>query len=205
MVWIVPPPHLNSNVETLSPSTSEGDGIGERAFEEVIKIKWQLRLDPSPVWLVPLWEEETLTCKVTTGMHMYGGKATWGHIEKATICKPGEWKWKKVKVAQLCPTLCDPMDYTVHGILHTRVLEWVAFPFSRGSSRPKDWTQVPCIAGGFFTIWATREAHSHPSISLQVLKTNDVGQLSLWSLYILLREVAIRVLCPFLKIEVKFT
>ena len=44
----------------------------------------------------------------------------------------------KVKVAQLCPTLCDPMDYTVPGILWARILEWVAFPFSRGSSQPKD-------------------------------------------------------------------
>ena len=39
-----------------------------------------------------------------------------------------------VKVAQLCPTLCDPMDYVVHGILQARILEWVPFPFSRGSS-----------------------------------------------------------------------
>ena len=44
----------------------------------------------------------------------------------------------KVKVAQLCPTLCDPMDYTVHGILQARILEWVAFPFSSRSSRPKN-------------------------------------------------------------------
>ena len=43
----------------------------------------------------------------------------------------------KVKVTQLCPTLCDPMDYTVHGILHARILEWVAFPFSRGSFQPR--------------------------------------------------------------------
>ena len=57
----------------------------------------------------------------------------------------------KVKVAQLCPTLYDPMDYTVHGILQARILEWVAFPFSRGSSQPRDWTQVSYIAGGFFT------------------------------------------------------
>ena len=42
----------------------------------------------------------------------------------------------KVKVAQLCPTLCDPTDYTVRGILQARILEWVAFPFSRGSSNP---------------------------------------------------------------------
>ena len=43
----------------------------------------------------------------------------------------------KVKVTQLCPTLCDSMDYTVHGILQARILKWVAFPFSRGSSQPR--------------------------------------------------------------------
>ena len=53
---------------------------------------------------------------------------------------------------------CDPMDHTVHGVLQTRILEWVAFPFSRGSSQPRDWTQVSHIAGGFFTSWATRDA-----------------------------------------------
>ena len=64
----------------------------------------------------------------------------------------------EVKVAQLCPTLCEPMDYTVHGILQARILEWVAFSFSRGSSQPRDRTQVSCIVGRFFTSWATREA-----------------------------------------------
>ena len=57
----------------------------------------------------------------------------------------------KVKVAQSCPTLCDPKDYTVRGILQARILEWVAVPFSRGSSQPVDQTQVSHIAGGFFT------------------------------------------------------
>ena len=51
------------------------------------------------------------------------------------------------------------MDYTVHGILQARILEWVAIPFSRGSSQPRDQTQVSCIAGGSFTSWAIREAH----------------------------------------------
>ena len=51
----------------------------------------------------------------------------------------------KVKVAQSCPTLCDPMDYTVRGILQTRILEWAAYPFSKGSSQPWDRTQVSCI------------------------------------------------------------
>ena len=69
-------------------------------------------------------------------------------------------KWNEVKVTQLCLPLCDPTDYTVHGILQARILEWVAFPFSRGSSQPRDQTQVSRIAGGFFTSWATREAHN---------------------------------------------
>ena len=66
----------------------------------------------------------------------------------------------EVKVSQLCLTLCNPMDYTRHGvlgILQARILEWVAFSFSRGSSQPRDWTQVSHVAGGFFTSWATRE------------------------------------------------
>ena len=52
------------------------------------------------------------------------------------------WPLSEVKVAQLCSTLCNLMDYTVHGILQARILEWVAFPFSRGSSQPRDQTQV---------------------------------------------------------------
>ena len=55
-------------------------------------------------------------------------------------------------VIQLCLTLCNPMDYTVRGILQARILAEVAFPISRGSSQPRNGTQVSCIAGGFFTI-----------------------------------------------------
>ena len=64
----------------------------------------------------------------------------------------------KVKVTQSCLILCDSMDYTVHGILQARILEWVAFPFSRGSSQPRDQTQVSHSAGRFFISWAMREA-----------------------------------------------
>ena len=66
----------------------------------------------------------------------------------------------KVKVTQSCLTLCDPMDYSVHGIFQDRILERVAFPFSRGSSQPRDQIQVSCIAGSFFTSWVRREALS---------------------------------------------
>ena len=67
------------------------------------------------------------------------------------------------EVAQSCPTLCDTMDcslagFSLHGILQARVLEWVAISFSRGSSRPRDWTQVSWIPGRRFNLWATREA-----------------------------------------------
>ena len=67
----------------------------------------------------------------------------------------------KVKVAPSCPALCNPMDYTVHGILQAGILEWVAVPFCRGSSQPRDRTQISPIAGGFFTSWATREAQEY--------------------------------------------
>ena len=62
----------------------------------------------------------------------------------------------EMKVAQ---SLCDPID--IYGILQARILEWVAFPFSRGSSQPRDQTQVSHIVGGFFTDWATREAQEY--------------------------------------------
>ena len=118
-----------------------------------------------------------------------------------------QWKWK-VKVTQPCPTLCDPMDSTVHGNLQARILEWgrlsllqgifqlrdqtqisciaganpdlphcgrilyqlnhkgsprilewVAYPFSSGSSQPRNWTGISRIGGRFFTNWAIREAN----------------------------------------------
>ena len=69
------------------------------------------------------------------------------------------------EVTQLCPTLCDPMDYSIpcssiHGILQARVLEWAAISSSRGSSWPRDQTRVSRIVDRCFTIWATREVLS---------------------------------------------
>ena len=64
-------------------------------------------------------------------------------------------------LSQSCPTLYNPMDYTVQRIFQARILEWAVFPFSRGSSQPRDRTQVSHIAGGFFTSWGTREARGN--------------------------------------------
>ena len=63
-----------------------------------------------------------------------------------------------ISVTQSCPTLCDPVNYTVHGILQARILEWVPHPFSRGSSQPKESNPGLLHCRGFFTSWATREA-----------------------------------------------
>ena len=70
-------------------------------------------------------------------------------------------KWYS-EVTQLCPTLCDPMgcslsSSSVNGIFQARVLEWIAISFSKGSFRPRNRTQVSCIAGRRFTVWAIRE------------------------------------------------
>ena len=92
-------------------------------------------------------------------------------------------------VAQLCLTVCDPMDYcsppdsSVHGILQTRILEWVAIPFSRGSSRPRNQTQVSCVAGRFFTSEPPGVVFPLVNYSLKKLQTplvtitNSIGKL----------------------------
>ena len=84
-----------------------------------------------------------------------------------------------VKFVQWYPTLCDPMDYTVCGIFQARILEWVAFPFFRGSSQPRDQTQVSRTAGGFFTYWGIlfrNWAWAYQSLCYNVLvKSTDLN------------------------------
>ena len=92
--------------------------------------------------------------------------SSWGHtcsthpLTRAWSGWPSLISRVQVKFSQSCLTLCDPMDcsllgFSVHGILQTR-MEWIAIPFSRGSSQPRHRTLVSHIAGGFFTIGATR-------------------------------------------------
>ena len=90
---------------------------------------------------------------------LYFGRLTQGHRHENN---EGKWKVKESEVAQSCVTLCDPTDRSppgssVHGILQARILEGVAISFSRGSSRPRDRTQVCHIIGRRVTVWATRE------------------------------------------------
>ena len=135
------------------------------------------------------------------------------HINKYTVCLEKvpayqiltwslslwyeKWNWFflinysmfSVKISQSRPTLCNPMGWMVHGVLQARILEWVAFPYSRGSSQPRDQTQVSHIAGRFFTSWATREAQEYWSGSLsllqQIFPTQELKQVLLHCRWIL--------------------
>ena len=84
-----------------------------------------------------------------------------------------------MKVAQSCPTLCESCsvvsDSLLPEILQARILEWVAVPFSRGSSQPRDRTRVSCLAGGFFTNWAIREAQLK-GMSIWVVRAYQVPE-----------------------------
>ena len=119
-------------------------------------------------------------CKyVSSPKKIYKGPVTWdvniisyqGNINQNHNTLLTYLKWRlKSEVAQSCPTLCDSMDCSlwgscVHGIFQARGLEWVAISFSRGSSRPRDPTQVSRMASRRFTIWATREAISHTKMA----------------------------------------
>ena len=88
-------------------------------------------------------------------------------------------KWKSLSHVWLFVT---PMGFTVHGILQARILEWVAFSFSRGSSQPRGWTQVSCIAGGFFTSWAKGKPKNTGVGSLSLPQWIFLTQESNWGL-----------------------
>ena len=94
----------------------------------------------------------------------------------------GFFHLKKKKRCLVVSESCNPLDYTVHEILQTRILERVTIPLSRGSFQPRDWIQVSCIAGGFFTSWVTREAQVNIlSLSILHLRTCVVFN-NKWSL-----------------------
>ena len=116
------------------------------------KISWRRAWQPTPVFLPG----------ESHGQRNLAGYSPWGRRQSdmtsnftcsagavGKFLQPsgdnGVGKKVKVKVAQSSPTLCNPMDYTVHGILQARILEWVAIPFSRGSSQSKDRTQISIL------------------------------------------------------------
>ena len=141
----------------------------------VRKIPWRRAWQPTPV-LLP---------GKSHGHRSLAGYSPWGHKESDATYQLSTWQivhyqnlplqWESIhrlyknNWVWLCLTLCDPRDHSlprssVHGILQVRLLEWVAMPFSRGSSEPRDPTQISCLAGIFFTFWATKNALKWPNI-----------------------------------------
>ena len=124
-----------------------------------------------------------------------GGGKQWGNIwvgaqDLHTWKGRREYEWGKwgcfqseevkVLVTQSCPTPwdpinCNPPGYSIHGILQTRILDWVAISFSRGSSRSRDRTGASCIAGRCFTIWVTREANQGNSMCKMHRGSGELG------------------------------
>ena len=96
------------------------------------------------------WKAKRKT-KNTSGIQVPDFKGSWGSIIPS---QPGQAiAWMFLRYPSYLSIICS-----VHGIFQSRILQWVAIPFFRVSSRPRDQTWVSCIAGRFCTIWATREA-----------------------------------------------
>ena len=103
----------------------------------------------------PCGNREALTLTINFSFSWKGKRSLFIHT---TVL----WKmYESESETQSCPALYDPMNYTVHGILQARILESVTFPFSGGSSQPRDQSQVSCIASRFFTSWTIREAQGY--------------------------------------------
>ena len=125
-------------------------------------------LSYSKSWKMMLWKCYT----------QYASK--FGKLSSGHRTRKGQFSFQSQRtcvVSQSCLTLCDPVDCnlpgsSIHGILQARILEWVAISFSKGSSRPRDWTWVSCLVGRRFNLWATREAPHASKVMLKILQTS---------------------------------
>ena len=130
------------------------------AIHGVAKSRTWLRYWSDLIWMISLvLRFDTLQSKVLS--RVFSNTTVQKHPFFGTQLSlwPNSSIYIKMKgKVQSCPTLCNPMDYTIHGILQVRILEWVAYPFSSGSSWPRNRTWISCIAGGFFTNWGIRKA-----------------------------------------------
>ena len=95
------------------------------------------------------------------------------------------WKWKPIAMSSL--TLCDPMDCnlsgsSVHGIFQARILKWVAIPFSRGSSQPRNWTHISCLAVDSLPLSHHTHTQSKRERNRKLYKTVNKPSLQFWKL-----------------------
>ena len=132
---------------------------------EFMDLKWIVHYDGQVTvkfcYQSQAWEDEGKMCLAEPGLRKT-------YVERAVnfgrgYSQPQQAFSSSSRVTQLCPTLCyltdcSPPGSSVHGILQARILKWLDIPFSRGSSLPRDRTQVSYIAGSFFTVWATEKS-----------------------------------------------
>ena len=144
--WVVLFPALSLTVSCLWAIRIRGQILPQRGLLRPSCVRWQISAPLSSIYFLSDHPFSLTTACLFIFTHLL----CIGNV--ADTSTMGKWK---VEVAWLCPTLCDPMEYTVCGILQARILEGVAVPFSSGSSRPRNQTGVSCIAGGFFTSWVT--------------------------------------------------
>ena len=137
---------------------------------------WTLRLHPQSdfcLYLEEICSEHGMISiglikekKLISGSSTTGKKEVWILLHYTTLSiRSHACVW--AQLLQLFPAVCNLMDCSqpgsaVHGILQARILEWITVSFSRGSSPLREWTCISCIAGRFFTHWATWDAHKVP-------------------------------------------
>ena len=168
-------PRDGTQVSLLQPNTLPSEPPGKSYI-------WQgVRLMPSFRTVITVWGANGIPGKkillLSVGVSQIGLASVCGKVDSVSS-EPAHFPTCKVKMkvvpdSLLSHGLYSPPGSSVHGILQARILEWVAIPFSRGSSQPRDWTQISHIAGRSFTIWATREAllHGKPPNTLLKMQT----------------------------------
>ena len=141
------------NVHNLVESKWPWGEVEKQIFAEAEILQWEPASE-SPGGLVKMdcWSLPMSSCHYD-----------WAGSENLHFCHiPGDiLLLQEPHFQNYCEWKSQPHGLYGHGILQARILEWTAFPFSRGSSQPRDWIQVSLIAGRFFTSWATREAQEH--------------------------------------------
>ena len=115
-------------------------------------LKWVIWSNPPAKGTYVLLETHTHVCHPVLSNYTEC-RATW--CVCVCVCESLSHVWLFCNLMD-----CNLPGSSVHGILQARIMEWVAIYSSRGSSWPRDWTWVSCMAGGFFTLWAARQAHS---------------------------------------------